>query len=400
LDIQDARALPPAAGDSTSRASLQIELRAAERQTVVVFRDLLLRWLTDRTAPLSQSFGPPDRLFLDEPEPAGDDSEAALRLSAGWPAAPDAHAAAADPIAAAAPVPSRAQFVFFPEPPEAMPPLFRNVPALCGVEPGEADRSQRRLRLGTPAHVVLTRQALALLRTAGVQLRAVARDAAADLRGPSPFGLPQQTTALALGVMAFGVSVFAGTVYMWKDDSVRYRTPAAASSYEAQVLPARNVLPPSAGVRMATAVTPGPDAAGASAQVPPPAARTVSGTAAAAVTAAPVSAGRHPEMPARAAAEPTVVKAADREGPPAHAAPRRISGALLVRSEPRGAQVSINGVVHGRTPLVIRGLDAGSRVVRLDLPGYERWSWAVGVVANKQTPVTVKLQPEHDAGTD
>jgi hypothetical protein len=78
----------------------------------------------------------------------------------------------------------------------------------------------------------------------------------------------------------------------------------------------------------------------------------------------------------------------------------RVSGALLVRSEPKGAQVSINGVVHGRTPLVIRGLDAGSRVVRLDLPGYERWSWAVGVVANKQTPVTVKLQPEHDAGTD
>ena len=60
----------------------------------------------------------------------------------------------------------------------------------------------------------------------------------------------------------------------------------------------------------------------------------------------------------------------------------------------QGAEVSINGVVQGRTPLVIRDLGAGSRVVRLELPGYERWSWAVAVVANKRTPLTVKLRPE------
>jgi hypothetical protein len=65
-----------------------------------------------------------------------------------------------------------------------------------------------------------------------------------------------------------------------------------------------------------------------------------------------------------------------------------------VKSDPQGAEVSINGVVHGRTPLVIRDLGAGSRVVRLDLPGYERWSWAVAVVGNKRTPLTVKLRPE------
>ena len=43
---------------------------------------------------------------------------------------------------------------------------------------------------------------------------------------------------------------------------------------------------------------------------------------------------------------------------------------------------------------MIRDLGAGSRVLRLDLPGYERWSWAVAVVGNKRTPVPVKLQPE------
>ena len=73
---------------------------------------------------------------------------------------------------------------------------------------------------------------------------------------------------------------------------------------------------------------------------------------------------------------------------------RRARGALVVRSEPQGAEVSINGVAQGRTPLVIKDVSAGSRVVRLDLPGYERWSWAIAVAADKQTPVSVKLQPE------
>jgi len=69
-------------------------------------------------------------------------------------------------------------------------------------------------------------------------------------------------------------------------------------------------------------------------------------------------------------------------------------GTLLVTSDPVGARVTINGVPHGRTPVTIRGLSVGSRGVRLDLEGYERWSWAVSVVANEQTPVSVKLQPE------
>jgi hypothetical protein len=68
-------------------------------------------------------------------------------------------------------------------------------------------------------------------------------------------------------------------------------------------------------------------------------------------------------------------------------------GTLQVGSEPSGAEVFVNGVPKGRTPLTLRGLPPGSRVVRLDMPGYARWSWSVAVVANKRTPLTVKLQP-------
>ena len=69
-------------------------------------------------------------------------------------------------------------------------------------------------------------------------------------------------------------------------------------------------------------------------------------------------------------------------------------GTLQVGSEPSGAEVFVNGVSRGRTPLTLRGLPPGSRVVRLDMPGYLRWSWSVAVVANKRTPVSVKLQPD------
>jgi len=69
-------------------------------------------------------------------------------------------------------------------------------------------------------------------------------------------------------------------------------------------------------------------------------------------------------------------------------------GTLHVRSEPAAAEVSLNGVPQGRTPLTIQGLRPGSRVVSLHLSGYDRWSWSVAVVAGKETPLAVKLQPE------
>jgi hypothetical protein len=397
LDTPDPSALPPAAGNSTSRASLQIELRAAERQTVVIFRDLLLRWLTDRSAPLSEALGPPDRLFLDEPEASQTDAEPALRLSAGWPRVADTPV---EPALAPAPAPAP-RFVFFPDPPQATPPLFHMVPTLRGVDPAEVDPSARRLRLGTPAHVALMRQGVAQGRSIAAHLRELARDAAADLRGPAPFGLPHQTTALALGVMALAVSVFAATAYVWKDDGAARATSVVASSSGAAVSDGSRGLP-AANVEMAAVNAAGQQLrpVGTSARLQSPAAAETPSLPSGGEVPTP-SVGERQQTPARPAPEGRIVKAMAREAPPAHVAgPHRIAGALLVRSEPKGAQVSINGVVHGRTPLVIRGLDAGSRVVRLELPGYERWSWAVGVVANKQTPVTVKLQPEHDAGTD
>lgn len=89
---------------------------------------------------------------------------------------------------------------------------------------------------------------------------------------------------------------------------------------------------------------------------------------------------------------------ASRSGSSRRAASSGLVGSLLVNSEPSGAEVLINGIPHGRTPLRVSALPAGSRVVRLELPGYERWSWAINIAANKRTPVRVKLQPERRRG--
>ena len=73
--------------------------------------------------------------------------------------------------------------------------------------------------------------------------------------------------------------------------------------------------------------------------------------------------------------------------------PRGYFGSLIVTSDPGGADVTVDGLPRGRTPLSITRLNVGSRVVRVDMPGHQPWAWAVSVVANKETAVVVKLLP-------
>jgi hypothetical protein len=96
----------------------------------------------------------------------------------------------------------------------------------------------------------------------------------------------------------------------------------------------------------------------------------------------------------RVAAAPMKALSVHTSDSPRRAVSPGLVGTLLVDSKPSGAEVWINGVPHGRTPLKVSALPVGSRVIRLELPGYERWSWAVNVVANQRTPLRVKLQPE------
>jgi PEGA domain len=70
----------------------------------------------------------------------------------------------------------------------------------------------------------------------------------------------------------------------------------------------------------------------------------------------------------------------------------RYRGSLEIHSDPSGARVSVDGRVVGSTPVVVDDLPAGSRLVRVESAGYELWSAAARVVANKQTKVSANLQ--------
>jgi len=54
--------------------------------------------------------------------------------------------------------------------------------------------------------------------------------------------------------------------------------------------------------------------------------------------------------------------------------------------------VVVDGQVIGSTPVVLKDVRAGSRVVRIESNGYQRWSAAARVVADKETKLNATLQ--------
>jgi len=70
---------------------------------------------------------------------------------------------------------------------------------------------------------------------------------------------------------------------------------------------------------------------------------------------------------------------------------RQFTGALAIDSEPAAA-VFVNQQPVGETPIHLTGLRAGSHLVWIVRDGYERWTRAVLVSADKETRVTATLQ--------
>jgi hypothetical protein len=66
-------------------------------------------------------------------------------------------------------------------------------------------------------------------------------------------------------------------------------------------------------------------------------------------------------------------------------------GSLAFESAPQGSRVFINGAFVGSTPLVLENLAVGSRAIRIEADGYQRWSASTRVVANQRTRVSATL---------
>jgi PEGA domain len=425
VGIQDGRT-GRQASDPSRRASLQVELRVPEKQMLVTFREAFLKWLTDRTGPLGRALGLGERFSLDEQQGADVPGVSTLRLTVTWSVAHSTVRAASpwlrpardrrtDPAGRMPPdnfvfVPSSA-LADAPRHPELLDLVGESVPAPYPRLPQPRRTRPIGVRVGkavAAAMAVVREQSARALQ----RLTASATSAAAAARGiVTAVNIHEPGNASRLSVRfptlathprvwalgAFGSAVVAtgfavGALHLGTGNRV---TPDRSSSPAAAALATSGAVsvPP---VEAATAA-PGP------AGIAPPAP-----TAPLQVSPPAQPAAARPETGSRGGSSRVRAPAAARRDAPAARASRvtevattgstksgRIKitkGALLVKSDPQGAEVSINGIVLGRTPLMIRDLGAGSRVVRLELPGYERWSWAVAVVANKRTPVNVKLR--------
>ena len=73
------------------------------------------------------------------------------------------------------------------------------------------------------------------------------------------------------------------------------------------------------------------------------------------------------------------------------------SGSLKITSSPEGAEVTVNGIVRGRTPLTVEGIARGSADVRLSLDGFTPETRKPVMRAGETQEVKVALTPK--AGT-
>ena len=71
-----------------------------------------------------------------------------------------------------------------------------------------------------------------------------------------------------------------------------------------------------------------------------------------------------------------------------------VEGELRVQSDPDGAQVTVNGIGWGRTPVTIKYLPMGEKRVRLTKDGYQSAERRIDITAERPIrPLRVTLQP-------
>lgn len=65
---------------------------------------------------------------------------------------------------------------------------------------------------------------------------------------------------------------------------------------------------------------------------------------------------------------------------------------LQVESRPAGAQVFLDELAVGSTPMLIPNVTAGAHRVRIELPGYRSWLTFVSVDAGSRARVGASLE--------
>ena len=67
------------------------------------------------------------------------------------------------------------------------------------------------------------------------------------------------------------------------------------------------------------------------------------------------------------------------------------NGSVTIVSHPPGAEVSLDNIYRGNTPLTLETVPAGNHTVRLALTGYESWSGSFSASSKKNETITADL---------
>lgn len=248
--------------------------------------------------------------------------------------------------------------------PQVIPPRIQHSPA---------DRHTAN-RLPAPARSS-ERRALRLVASLATRVREPLRGATGAIRAPRwtehVRDLRRFATNATLAAFASGAT--AGVLVMWLGGAQRPSPVEAAATKAVTVAP----TPPSPHPPASTpdVQTTAESMAASSAWLPPPVSPAPSRTVGTS------GRGAAPAVSEKRRA-PAVVQRAQRAS---------YQGSLALLSAPQGARVFVNGAFVGSTPLILENLPVGSRAVRIEADGYQRWSGSTQVVANQQTRISATL---------
>ncbi len=79
--------------------------------------------------------------------------------------------------------------------------------------------------------------------------------------------------------------------------------------------------------------------------------------------------------------------------------PMQTTGTLRVTSSPSGAEVSVDGIYRGYTPLTVGSLGSGRHTLSLYLSGYQDYSRNVEITSGSETYVSASLTPVYQPTT-
>ena len=278
MDTEDARKarVVSQAGESSSRASLQLELRMPDTQMLTIFRDAFLRWLTHKTGPFGRAIGFGDRLSVDEVAPTSDvHGMSTLRLTVSWSPSKSTTLARVNSLrtigAFRTALPhqtSPESFLFVQYPPLADAPLHPELPDDEAGEPVLApyprlSRRRRGSRIGTSAARGF---AAAMTDIQGWARESLEGLDLLTLRVPA---LATHSRAWTLGLLASAVvatGFVVGSMYLGTRTARRGRP--ATGEPQAEATPSAPALPAAADASVSSAACGRPPADGESDAAP------------------------------------------------------------------------------------------------------------------------------------